>query len=149
VRRIHHEIGALALFRIGHLPRQDGVQGVLVIGPCGAPIAVVDVPLLFETGGDKGVDAVVVVTTFAYRLKSSWLHDALDQVRQLREGRLLLIVVGVSVVDALHSFHDVAEGGLGVLGDNTGSAQQGPRGAAEIVDRPTLQLAQVRPPCQS
>jgi dephospho-CoA kinase len=29
----------------------------------GAPVAVVDVPLLFETGGEKGVDAVVVVTT--------------------------------------------------------------------------------------
>ncbi|HZR89560.1 MAG TPA: dephospho-CoA kinase [Bradyrhizobium sp.] len=29
----------------------------------GAPVAVMDVPLLFETGGDKRVDAVVVVTT--------------------------------------------------------------------------------------
>jgi dephospho-CoA kinase len=29
----------------------------------GAPVAVVDVPLLFETGGEGRVDAVVVVTT--------------------------------------------------------------------------------------
>jgi dephospho-CoA kinase len=29
----------------------------------GAPVAVIDVPLLYETGGDKRVDAVVVVTT--------------------------------------------------------------------------------------
>ena len=29
----------------------------------GAPVAVVDVPILFETGGEKRVDAVVVVTT--------------------------------------------------------------------------------------
>jgi len=31
----------------------------------GAPVAVVDVPLLFETGGEQRVDAVVVVTTTA------------------------------------------------------------------------------------
>jgi dephospho-CoA kinase len=31
----------------------------------GAPVAVVDVPLLYETGGEKRVDAVVVVTTSA------------------------------------------------------------------------------------
>ncbi len=29
----------------------------------GAPVVVVDVPLLFETGGEKRIDAVVVVTT--------------------------------------------------------------------------------------
>jgi dephospho-CoA kinase len=29
----------------------------------GAPVAVIDVPLLFETGGERRVDAVVVVTT--------------------------------------------------------------------------------------
>src|SRR6266567_762433 len=29
----------------------------------GAPVVVVDVPLLYETGGEKRVDAVVVVTT--------------------------------------------------------------------------------------
>src|SRR3954462_7932516 len=29
----------------------------------GAPVAIVDVPLLFETGGEKRVDAVLVVTT--------------------------------------------------------------------------------------
>ena len=29
----------------------------------GAPVALIDVPLLFETGGEKRVDAVVVVTT--------------------------------------------------------------------------------------
>jgi dephospho-CoA kinase len=31
----------------------------------GAPVVVMDVPLLFETGGEKRVDAVVVVTTAA------------------------------------------------------------------------------------
>jgi dephospho-CoA kinase len=31
----------------------------------GAPVVVVDVPLLYETGGEKRVDAVVVVTTTA------------------------------------------------------------------------------------
>ncbi len=50
----------------------------------GAPVAVVDVPLLFETGGEKRVDAVVVVTTSAENQRTRILArgtmttDALD-----------------------------------------------------------------------
>jgi dephospho-CoA kinase len=50
----------------------------------GAPVAVVDVPLLFETGGDQRVDAVVVVTTSPETQRQRILargtmtHEALD-----------------------------------------------------------------------
>jgi dephospho-CoA kinase len=52
----------------------------------GAPVAVVDVPLLFETGGEKRVDAVVVVTTSPQIQRERILargtmsHEALDAI---------------------------------------------------------------------
>jgi dephospho-CoA kinase len=52
----------------------------------GAPVAVVDVPLLFETGGEKRVDAVVVVTTSPENQRQRILargtmtHEALDAI---------------------------------------------------------------------
>ena len=52
----------------------------------GAPVAIVDVPLLFETGGDKRVDAVVVVTTSPQIQRERILargtmsHDALESI---------------------------------------------------------------------
>ena len=60
----------------------------------GAPVVVMDVPLLFETGGEKAVDAVVVVTTSAenqrerIRARGTMGDDALDAIlkRQLPDA---------------------------------------------------------------
>jgi dephospho-CoA kinase len=60
----------------------------------GAPVAVVDIPLLFETGGDKRVDAVVVVTTSPQiqreriLARGSMTHEALDALlaRQMSDA---------------------------------------------------------------
>jgi dephospho-CoA kinase len=60
----------------------------------GAPVAVVDVPLLFETGGEKRVDAVVVVTTSVENQRERILargtmsNEALDSIlaRQLPDA---------------------------------------------------------------
>jgi dephospho-CoA kinase len=60
----------------------------------GAPVAVVDVPLLFETGGEKRVDAVVVVTTSAENqrerimARGTMSAEALDSIlaRQLPDA---------------------------------------------------------------
>jgi dephospho-CoA kinase len=52
----------------------------------GAPVAVMDVPLLFETGGDKRVDAVVVVTTSPelqrerILVRGTMTNEALDSI---------------------------------------------------------------------
>src|ERR1700710_1072057 len=60
----------------------------------GAPVAVMDVPLLFETGGEKRVDAVVVVTTTPevqrerILARASMTAEALDAIlaRQLPDA---------------------------------------------------------------
>jgi len=60
----------------------------------GAPVAVVDVPLLYETGGEKRVDAVVVVTTSAENQRArimargTMTGEALDAIlaRQLPDA---------------------------------------------------------------
>src|ERR1700716_4141497 len=60
----------------------------------GAPVAVMDIPLLFETGGEKRVDAVVVVTTTPKNQRERILargtmtHEALDAIlaRQLPDA---------------------------------------------------------------
>jgi dephospho-CoA kinase len=60
----------------------------------GAPVVVVDVPLLFETGGEKRVDAVVVVTTTPeiqrerILARGTMTNDALDSIlaRQLPDA---------------------------------------------------------------
>jgi len=60
----------------------------------GAPVAVVDVPLLYETGGEKRVDAVVVVTTTPENQRERILargtmtHEVLDSIlaRQLPDA---------------------------------------------------------------
>jgi len=60
----------------------------------GAGVAVVDVPLLFETGGDKRVDAVVVVTTSPeiqrrrILARDDMTHDKLDAIlaRQMSDA---------------------------------------------------------------
>jgi dephospho-CoA kinase len=60
----------------------------------GAPVAVVDVPLLFETGGENRVDAVVVVTTSPENqrerimARGTMTNEALDSIlaRQLPDA---------------------------------------------------------------
>jgi dephospho-CoA kinase len=59
-----------------------------------APVVVMDIPLLFETGGEKRVDAVVVVTTTPENQRERILargtmtHEALDAIlaRQLPDA---------------------------------------------------------------
>ena len=60
-------LGDLAALRqleaIVHPMVQDAEQRFLAEAEAkGAPVAVLDIPLLFETGGDQRVDAVVVAT---------------------------------------------------------------------------------------
>jgi dephospho-CoA kinase len=60
----------------------------------GAPVAVIDVPLLYETGGEKRVDAVVVVTTTPeiqrqrILARDNMTHEKLDAIlaRQLPDA---------------------------------------------------------------
>lgn len=63
-RRVVGDAAALKrLEEIIHpLVRREEVRFLADAERAGAPVAVVDIPLLFETGGDRRVDAVVVVT---------------------------------------------------------------------------------------
>jgi dephospho-CoA kinase len=47
------------------LVRREELRFLDAAEKAGAPVAVLDIPLLFETGGDRRVDAVVVVTASA------------------------------------------------------------------------------------
>jgi dephospho-CoA kinase len=61
---VHHPEAMQRLERIVHpLLRAYHENFLEQAERSGAPVAVVDVPLLFETGGDSRVDAVVVVST--------------------------------------------------------------------------------------
>ena len=63
--RVVHDPGAMRqLEQIVHPMLGAGRKKFFDDAECaGLPVVVVDVPLLFETGGEKRVDAVVVVTT--------------------------------------------------------------------------------------
>jgi dephospho-CoA kinase len=64
VRVVHDPAAMKRLEEIVHPMLGASRQKFLAVAEqSGAGVAVVDVPLLFETGGEKGVDAVVVVTT--------------------------------------------------------------------------------------
>ncbi|MEO6841371.1 MAG: dephospho-CoA kinase [Bradyrhizobium sp.] len=61
---VHDAVAMKRLEQIVHPMLRAYHQKFLADAECsGAPVAVMDVPLLFETGGEKRVDAVVVVTT--------------------------------------------------------------------------------------
>jgi dephospho-CoA kinase len=62
--RVMNDLAALRqLEAIVHPLVQDAEQRFLADAQAkGAPVAVLDIPLLFETGGDRRVDAVVVAT---------------------------------------------------------------------------------------
>jgi dephospho-CoA kinase len=63
-RRVVGDAAALKRLEgiIHPLVRREEMRFLADAERAGAPVAVVDIPLLFETGGDRRVDAVVVVT---------------------------------------------------------------------------------------
>lgn len=63
-RRVVGDSGALKRLEgiIHPLVRREEMRFLADAERAGAPVAVLDIPLLFETGGDRRVDAVVVVT---------------------------------------------------------------------------------------
>lgn len=63
-RVVHDPVAMKQLEQIVHPMLSAGRQEFFADAEqAGSPVVVVDVPLLFETGGEKRVDAVVVVTT--------------------------------------------------------------------------------------
>ena len=63
------------------LVRQSERQFLAAAEASGAPVVVLDIPLLFETGGERRVDAVVVVSAPAEVQRARLLERGVDQAR--------------------------------------------------------------------
>ena len=81
--RVMGDLAALRqLEAIVHPMVQDAEQRFLAEAEAqGAPVAVLDIPLLFETGGDRRVDAVVVVSAPAEMQRARLIERGIEMER--------------------------------------------------------------------
>ena len=63
------------------LVRASEIRFLNEIGASGGPIVVLDIPLLFETGGDRRVDAVVVVSAPAEMQRARLIERGIEMER--------------------------------------------------------------------